>query len=99
MTRPIFYDIVVVRRSAATERLGIDGKRGVVIGISEPEKAGDAMGFAVAVGAETYMVQEDDLSLTSDRVDRKAIYDGSSLRVTVEGEHAPDDARDDDSGP
>ncbi|MGH9151748.1 MAG: hypothetical protein ACRD03_05025 [Acidimicrobiales bacterium] len=98
MTAPTFYDVVVIHRTEATERLGIGDKRGVVVGIAEPEAEGETRGFAVAIGAETYMVQDGDLSLTGERVEREAVYDGSSLHVTVEGEPADDGPYGEDDG-
>jgi hypothetical protein len=96
VTSPTFYDVVVIHPTEATKRLGINGRRGVVVGVAEPEAEGESRGFAVAIGGETYMVMDGDLSATGDRVEREAIYDGTSLRVTVEGEPAAKDSSDDD---
>ena len=91
MSRPTFFDVVVVPWTEETERWGISGQRGVVLGAPDPDGRQPVAAFAVLLGDETYMVREDELVLTGERVEREAIYDGSSLRVTVEGEVATDD--------
>ena len=99
MARPTFYDVVIVRRTEETERWGIAGKRGVVLGVPDPDEPGEFADYAVSLGPGigNYMVREDELVLTGERVEREAIYDGTSIRVTVEGEVVTDDG-DDESG-
>lgn len=81
--------------STKTRGLGVVGQRGVVtglpphlLGIDDVPPAGDpgADQYTVALADEAVALSRRDLRPTGDRVNREAIYDGSSLRIDVDGE-------------
>ncbi len=92
-----FYEVVEVLDSAETRSLNIVGRRGVVTGLpphllgitddSPPSEPG-ADQYAVTVGEDGFAVPRRDLHPTGQKLSREELYDGSTIRVTVEGEMA-----------
>ena len=76
--RLAFYSVVRILHSTRTSNLGIDGRNGVVGGISD---SGSHVEYAVMVGGKSYMVDSSDLIPTGEVLRREAFYDGSSVRV------------------
>jgi hypothetical protein len=76
-----FYEIVDVLTSPHTVTLGVQGGRGVVVGMADD---GDEKSYAILIGSRTFMLGETDLARTGERVNREAIYGGESIRVLPE---------------
>jgi hypothetical protein len=76
--RLAFYSVVRIMRSARTAALGIDGRTGVVSGISD---SGSHVEYAVMIGGVSYMVDSSDLIPTGEVLNREMFYDGSSVNV------------------
>jgi hypothetical protein len=76
-----FYEIVNVLTSPHAVKLGVQGGRGVVVGVAGD---GDEKSYAVLIGSKTFMLGESDLARTGERVTREAIYGGESTRVFPE---------------
>lgn len=92
-----FYEVVEVLESAETRALGIVGRKGIVTGVpphllgitdDPPPSEPGADRYAVTVGEDGITVARRDLHPTGQRLNRESLYDGSTIRVTVEGQMA-----------
>lgn len=83
-----YYEVVVVRTTAATIKDKIAGKTGAVMGISMPETEGRPLSHALGGYAfdETCMVSEGELESTGKIDRREDFYSGESIRISEEGE-------------
>lgn len=89
------FEIVRVLHTPETEHLGIAGLDAVVLGESEYE---DGTGWAYGLywpDRDGCMVEQDALAHTGKHVDRSAVYDGTHIKVSMDGEllegpHYPD---------
>ena len=96
--RPLeFYEVVEVLDSVETRALKIVGRRGLVTGLpphllgitdDPPPSEPGADQYAVTVGDEGFAVARRHLHPVGERLSREALYDGSTIRVTVDGEIA-----------
>ncbi|HEV8681570.1 MAG TPA: hypothetical protein VGS09_02175 [Actinomycetota bacterium] len=59
-------------------------REGVIVGMAEEGQSG--AWYAVLVDGKTYSIEEEALEATGRIVARGELYDGSSVRVTLEGE-------------
>jgi hypothetical protein len=75
-----FYEIVEVLISSRAAELGVQGSRGIVVGVDD----GDEESYAILIGSRTFMLGETDLTRTGERVNRETIYDGESIQVHPE---------------
>lgn len=73
-----FYEVVEVLNSPAAVTLGVSGRRGIVLGVSE---GANGKVYAVSVDDLIYMLNASDLSRTGERVTRESIYDGNVIKV------------------
>jgi hypothetical protein len=73
-----FYSIVRILPGSRTAALGISGRMGVIMGISE---SGPHLEYGVLVGGQVCMVDSSDVVPTGEVLTRDALYDGSSVRV------------------
>ena len=87
-----FFEVVRVLDSATTRRLGIVGRRGVVLGMpphlvgieDDYAVAQDEAQYAVDIDAEGYALVRSDLEGTGEFVDREAFYPGDRLLAQAE---------------
>ena len=87
---PLFslYEVVTVRDTEKTRRQGTAGREGAVLGIAVNEETG-WVGYAVQLYDdldEGWDFTEDDLLPTGRMDTRETFYDGSSMRVSGEGQ-------------
>jgi hypothetical protein len=73
-----YYAVVQILSSERTKAVAIDGRTGVVLGISD---SGEHVEYGVLIDAESYMVDSADLTPTGEVLSRETIYGGSSARV------------------
>ena len=73
-----YYSVVRILRTGRTAALGIDGRVGVITGISQ---SGSHVEYGVLVGGEVCMVDSSDVAPTGEVLSRGALYDGSSVRA------------------
>ena len=78
MDRLPWYSVVRILPAARTAAAGVDGREGVIVGVSE---SGSHVEYGVLVGGEVWMVDGSDVAPTGEVLSRDALYDGSSVRV------------------
>ena len=76
------FEVVRVKDSPRTEKFGIAQREGVVLGIS----GGQEPHYSVSLGERSYFVAESDLESCGRLVPAEEFYDGTSIRVSPEGE-------------
>lgn len=73
-----WYSVVRVLRTGGTAAMGIGGREGVIVGVSE---SGSRVEYGVLVGGEVCAVDSQDVVPTGEVLSRGELYDGSSVRV------------------
>lgn len=73
-----YYSVVRILRTGRTAALGIDGREGVIVGVSQ---SGPRVEYGVMVGGEVCMAGGSDVAATGEVLSRDALYDGSSVEA------------------
>jgi len=79
--KPSFFSVVTVLSNRNTERLGIAGSTGIVLGHAQET---GAHVYAVLITDETFALKAPDIWPTGEIAPREAVYPGESLRVAPE---------------
>lgn len=94
--RPLeFYEVVRILDSERTRALGIANQRGIVDGLpphlldiqgeQSPDDTAEHQ-YGVAIGDVGYALYRTEIEPTGERVEAGALYDGSSIQVSPEGD-------------
>lgn len=90
-----FYELVRVVDSHRTRELGVAGEVGVVIGVpphligveDDPAPSNDSRHqYSISIRATGFALYRDEVEPTGEPVGRESLYDGGSMRVSVEGD-------------
>jgi len=73
-----YYSVVRIPRSDRSTALGVDGRIGVVLGVSD---SGEHVEYGVLIDDGSYMADSSDLEPTGEVLSREAIYGNSSIAV------------------